>query len=303
MQVNLTSQQIEHYREKGYMVIENLLSVQELKKWSQVINRAIEKRGQNLLPFGRARCAVRDQRIKTTRTLRSTLRSIKRFLYKNKNVIQKKPSTGQGKPQLVQEYANLWEDVPEYRELILDKRIGKMAVELEGISSVRVWTEKVLFKPAWGDPSPWHADVPYSSYDSHHSPTFWIALEDATLRNGCMHYLPGSHKLRGFELPKIDRNLGSHVGTFFQLFPQYKDMESVAVELKAGSCVVHNSLIVHGAGANMTSHTRKAVNITFIPSNVTYNGKKTYYFPQEYWDSLQQGQMFDDKYHPVVYQS
>lgn len=301
MHTNLTPQQIEHYREKGYVVIENLLSVTELEKWSEVISRAIEKRGQYLLPFGRPRCPVRDQRIKTSK--KSILRRIKSKIYNKKQPIQKKPSTGQGKPQLVQEYANLWEDFSEYRELILDKRLGKIAAELEGISSVRVWTEKVLFKPAWGDPSPWHSDVPYSSYDSHHSPTFWIALEDATLQNGCMYYLPGTHKLRGFELPKIDRNLGSHVGTFFQLFPQYKDMESVAVELKAGSCIVHNSLIVHAAGANMTPYTRKAVNITFIPSDATYNGKKTYYFPQEYFDSLQQGQMFDDKYHPVVYES
>ncbi|NJK53034.1 MAG: phytanoyl-CoA dioxygenase family protein [Leptolyngbyaceae cyanobacterium SU_3_3] len=39
-------------------------------------------------------------------------------------------------------------------------------------------------------------DVPYWSFTSLHAISVWIALDDATLENGCMYFMPGSHKVR-----------------------------------------------------------------------------------------------------------
>ena len=41
-----------------------------------------------------------------------------------------------------------------------------------------------------------HLDVPYWSFTSLHAISVWIALDDATLENGCMYFMPGSHKVR-----------------------------------------------------------------------------------------------------------
>jgi ectoine hydroxylase-related dioxygenase (phytanoyl-CoA dioxygenase family) len=41
-----------------------------------------------------------------------------------------------------------------------------------------------------------HLDVPYWSFTSLNAISIWIALDDATLENGCMYFMPGSHKVR-----------------------------------------------------------------------------------------------------------
>jgi ectoine hydroxylase-related dioxygenase (phytanoyl-CoA dioxygenase family) len=40
-----------------------------------------------------------------------------------------------------------------------------------------------------------HLDIPYWSFTSLHAISVWIALDDATLENGCMYFMPGSHKV------------------------------------------------------------------------------------------------------------
>ncbi len=41
----------------------------------------------------------------------------------------------------------------------------------------------------------WHTDMPYWSFDSLHATSMWLALDDATYENGCMYFLPGTHRV------------------------------------------------------------------------------------------------------------
>ncbi len=43
-----------------------------------------------------------------------------------------------------------------------------------------------------------HLDMPHWSFTSFHAISVWIALDDATLENGCMYFMPGSHKVIEF---------------------------------------------------------------------------------------------------------
>ena len=80
------------------------------------------------------------------------------------------------------------------REIMHDPRLGRIAGTLAGVDGIRIWHDQALFKPPFGNPTAWHLDNPYWSFSSRQSISIWIALEDATYQNGCMYYVPGTHK-------------------------------------------------------------------------------------------------------------
>jgi ectoine hydroxylase-related dioxygenase (phytanoyl-CoA dioxygenase family) len=61
---------------------------------------------------------------------------------------------------------------------------------------VRFWHDQIFYKPAHhGGVVAWHQDY---SYWTRTTPmahlSCWIGLDDATRENGCVHYIPGSHR-------------------------------------------------------------------------------------------------------------
>jgi len=99
---------------------------------------------------------------------------------------------------------NLWRRHPRIATFVNSKRLGNIAARLEGLP-MRVWHDQALFKePATvSNKTPWHQDAPYWPHkDRRHQTTIWIALKDATVANGCMAFVGGTH-LVGV-LPAVD---------------------------------------------------------------------------------------------------
>lgn len=75
--------------------------------------------------------------------------------------------------------------------------------------------------------------------------TMWIALDQATLGNGALHYLRGSHKLQ-FDA-KVGLDIDAHMA------------DAVSMEAAAGDAFIHNAHTVHWSGLNQTGAPRRAV--------------------------------------------
>jgi phytanoyl-CoA hydroxylase len=234
MNDRLTPQQIADYRDHGFVVIPDFLSADELAVWQKAIRGAIADRGEHKLP-GRVLGGKSD--------------------YYDNVFIQR---------------INLWQDHPDVKELILDPRIGRMCCDLEGIDGIRVWHDQALCKEAWANPTSWHRDVPYWSFDSTHALSIWIALEDATFENGCLFFVPGTNQLHDFS----NVGIGGNMNAIFKVLPQFAQTKPVAAPMKAGACSFHNGLTIHGATCNMTPGTRDAMTCAFMPDGATFNGKK-----------------------------
>ena len=177
------------------------------------------------------------------------------------------------------------------RKIMTDPRLGEAAATLAGVDGVRIWHDQALIKPPFGNPTGWHLDNPYWSFSSRDSISMWVALDDATLGNGCMWYLPGTHKTARFD----GAGIGVNMADLFRKYPEWRSIESVACPCPAGSAVFHNGLVAHGAGANMTNRPRGAMTCAYMPEGSTFTGVKnilpTEYFPR----SLVLGQVLDDE--------
>lgn len=257
---HVTSEQVESYRGDGFVGIAGFLNSDELKTWQRVTDQAVLER----LASAAGMTNQSDEN------------------YYSRVFVQ---------------CVRLADTSDEMRELIYDRRIGRMAAELAGIDGIRVWHDQALIKQAYGNPTGWHLDDPYWSFSSRDAISIWVALDDATLENGCMWYVPGSHKTATYENSGIGQNLGE----LFEVYPQWKEIDPVAVPVAAGTAVFHNGLAAHGAGANMTRHSRRAMTCAFMPDGSTFNGKQNI-LPQAYFDSLSAGDVLDnDEQNPLIW--
>ena len=58
-----------------------------------------------------------------------------------------------------------------------------------------------------------------------------MALDDATLHNGCLYFLPGAHKEATYENCGITENMSD----IFGVYPQWAGREALAAPMKAGA--------------------------------------------------------------------
>jgi ectoine hydroxylase-related dioxygenase (phytanoyl-CoA dioxygenase family) len=261
MHTELTPEQITFYQDNGFIVIHDFLTPDELETWRQYVDEAVAQRADRKLADGRMRSGD---------------------AYYDNVFVQR---------------INLWHDHEGMRKLMLDPRIGKMATQLAGVEGVRIWHDQALIKQPWGNPTGWHLDNPYWSFSSRDSISLWVALDDATLQNGCLYFIPGTQKTARSDNPGI----GQNIGDLFRVYPEWKDQEAVPAPMKAGSCSFHNGLVAHGAGANMTPRARRAMTCGYMPDGSTFNGTENI-LPPDVMARLQVGDVLqDDQINPLIY--
>ncbi len=163
-----------------------------------------------------------------------------------------------------------WRISPVFHDLIFHRPIVSMAELLLG-GPVRFWHDQVFVKPprdgaivAWHqDYSYWTRTVPLAHL------TCWIGLDDSNEENGCVQYVPGSH--RWHLLPRGD--LANDMTAVFQhLNAEQKDaFRPVPAVMKAGEGSFHHSMTVHGSYENNSDHPRRGVVLNFIRDGVRSN--------------------------------
>jgi ectoine hydroxylase-related dioxygenase (phytanoyl-CoA dioxygenase family) len=254
MKDTLSREQIEAYDEKGFLVIEGFLTPEELEEWRAATEGAVRQRLEEEGTY------LNNQQDPDAYYARVFTQCLK----------------------LAETHAGM-------RMLMHDPRLGKVAAALAGVDGIRIWHDQALIKPPFGNPTAFHLDNPYWSFSSRRSISIWVALDDATLTNGCLFYLSGTHKTARFD----NVGIGQNIGDLLRVYTEWREIEPVACPCPAGSAVFHNGLTAHGAGANMTPRPRRAMTCAYMPDGSTFNGVRNI-LPEEYFNSLTVGDVLDD---------
>lgn len=137
----------------------------------------------------------------------------------------------------------------------------KIIAKLVGDTPV-MFQDMALVKPPGGREKPWHQDHAYFPYPlGTRIVGVWIALDEATVANGCMHVLPGAHK-------------AGPVVHFIRRDWQICDTDilgrrEVAVPLQPGGLMLFDGLLPHGTPANHTTTRRRALQFHYAPASAT----------------------------------
>jgi ectoine hydroxylase-related dioxygenase (phytanoyl-CoA dioxygenase family) len=228
----ITEEHIRFYETNGYLQLDNVLTMREVEGLHVALDVAVQDR----------------QKFHVNEGPRQDPEYTKVFL----------------------QVVNLWERYPAIEDYVHHRRVAEIARALTRSSFVRLWHDQALIKyPQDSKATAWHQDKVYWPMNETGALSCWMALDDVTVQNGCMWFIPGSHKLG--PLDPVDLREASPE-SLLTLLPDEmrKNVKPVAVEMKAGSCTFHNGLTFHYAGPNTTQRPRRAMVTIYMPAGTTY---------------------------------
>jgi ectoine hydroxylase-related dioxygenase (phytanoyl-CoA dioxygenase family) len=150
-----------------------------------------------------------------------------------------------------------WRTGPAFHDVLWSPAFLVAASQLLD-GAVRFWHDQLFCKPAHhGGVVAWHQDYSYwtRTQPMQHL-TCWIALDDSTVDNGCLYYVPGSHK---WQLLPITGLAGDMNDIMTVLNDEQKEaFRPVPIDIKRGQCSFHHPLTVHGSYENRSDRPRRA---------------------------------------------
>jgi ectoine hydroxylase-related dioxygenase (phytanoyl-CoA dioxygenase family) len=192
-----------------------------------------------------------------------------------------------------------WRITEGLHDVLWNPRFLVAASQLLGNAPVRFWHDQIFWKPAkQGGVVAWHQDY---SYWTRTQPiahlTCWCGLDDSTKENGCLQYIPGSHKWGLLPKPVIAGEL--HGIKDFLNEQQKKQFENIQyAEVKAGEAIFHHSLTLHGSGANTSAKPRRAFVINAFADGVTSGSDEPLL---EGVPAVKKGNKMEGQFFPLLY--
>jgi phytanoyl-CoA hydroxylase len=215
----LTQQQKDDWREKGYLVVEALLSADELARLRDSV-AALEAKAAGL----------------SESTDRFRLKAFE--------------SGGRMVQQISEPHqlGGAWLDTATHRRLL------DSVEDLLGPNIQLYYSMLMMKPPREGFSAPWHQDMAFFPHDRTDLLACQVYIDDSTMENGCIHVVPGSHKLGLLNHYKDGRFSGIVQGDVSGF-----DAQQVAAPVKAGGALFWHALTLHSSKANTSDKPRRAL--------------------------------------------
>ena len=164
--------------------------------------------------------------------------------------------------------------LPSFARLIRHPRLIETASTIIG-PDLLVWSAGFFIKEAGARSYvSWHQDLNYWGLDGDDEVTAWFALTPATVENGCMRFVPGSHRKK--DVPHVDSFAPDNLLTRGQeIAVDVDEASAVNVLLRAGQASFHHGHMFHASGPNQTNSRRLGVAIRYVaPSMKQTSGER-----------------------------
>jgi ectoine hydroxylase-related dioxygenase (phytanoyl-CoA dioxygenase family) len=190
-----------------------------------------------------------------------------------------------------------WRVAPGFHDLLWNPAFVVAASQLLG-SAVRFWHDQIFYKPAQrGGVVAWHQDY---SYWTRTTPmahlSCWIGLDDSTRENGCVHYVPGSHRWNLLPVTGLADNMDAIQCVLSD--EQKAEFKPVAIELKEGEASFHHPLMVHGSFENRVDRPRRAAVINVFTDGVVSASNRSLL---EGVPPISPGKKMDGQFFPLLF--
>ena len=211
--------------------------------------------------------------------------------------------------KVVIQIVNIWEADSLFNAHIYNPKITQMVTQLcnpalersEGTDTLRVWHDQIQYKPPIvGAATGWHQDYPaWPILEPGDLVSAWVALDDATIENGCMRMVQGSHKWG------IHRGLrtGENFELSFnpELVPEGMEVKVKPIEVMAGEVAFHHCLTWHGSPKNPSPKKRRAIAVHYMPGYTRFVPKG--HHVMDHRVEVKEGEVLKGKYFPTVWEN
>lgn len=216
----VTDEQIERYERDGFIKLRDVLPVDALEGYAREIT-------ERVLEIAPERAPVQDEETYRRAFLQVT---------------------------------NLWRVSEVARELVLGRRLGRIAAELMRVQGTRLYHDQALYKEPGGGLTPWHADQYYWPMASDRCTTAWIPLQPTPVDMGALAFAVGSHALDvGRDVPISDESealLQDELGR--------AGFEYACTPYELGEVSFHSGWTFHRAGPNHSDAPRRVMTVIYM---------------------------------------
>ncbi len=245
---SLTPEQVAFYNREGYIVIEDLLTPDDMAPAREAMNEKVEEIAQRLLKSGKISDTASDASFETRLARLFKGLTDDDFL----------------------DFGRSWRDRKiGYYELMSNPKILDAVESLIGaeLFSNPAYNVRPKVPGVAAGAVPWHQDKSYwPGANANPVITVWIPLVDATLENGCLHLIPRTHEKKA-----VVHDRENHSGTGYTTMPEdyieKRKKEIIALPMKAGSAVLFNDRLIHSSTPNNSQHVRWSVDLRYQPTD------------------------------------
>lgn len=138
---------------------------------------------------------------------------------------------------------------------VLERITGAHLPEWDG--AVKCMQSMLFFKPSGLQGQAWHQDERFIPTRDRSLVGAWISLDDATVENGCLWVIPGSHRT-GMLWPTRDHGRPDEFDPTGEAYG-FDDAGAVPVEVAAGSVVFFNGYLLHRSLRNRAAGSRRSL--------------------------------------------
>ena len=232
------SQSIDRYRTDGYFVVRKLLNEQEVQQICERITYIVDNESNVPASVIRYEEAVKRGELQV-----------------------------QEKELGVRKLHGVAMHDPFFRQLAFHPRLLEIARALIGSEIALMQSMTLMKPPRVSTPKVWHQDNAYFLRTPCDLFGFWIACDRATVENGCMHLVPGSH-LQGIV---VHAGAGDEFGIVETPSPD----SVVAIPLDPGDALIFHGQLFHYTPANQTELRRRAVQYHYVSRNTNRLNRPT----------------------------
>lgn len=196
---------------------------------------------------------------------------------------------------------NLWQRDSVIARFVFARRFARVAAELLGVDSVRLYHDQALCKEPGGGYTPWHQDQVYWPFATDRTITMWMPLVDVPEEVGSMTFASGSH---------LAGELGDEVigDASEAAFGRVVAERGLATEthgaMAAGDATFHTGWTLHRAPANGTDLLRSVMTVIYFDADAVVGPSDSSFreFDRQIWlDGIEPGQPAAGPLNPVLW--
>jgi len=290
----LSKQQLEQFEKDGYLVLENFFDPSHLLEEAEVIidNAVHTQDVTQFQPFPFLACNQGEPSKQNFDYFINSAHGIRLFL--NQEINEKDfPVEFELKKKMIREMGNRFGHAlhafnPVFKKFTFSQPIQDVIKSLSFKKPIVCQSMFIMRQDFSSSTDCGHQAATYIHVEPPRKlVSFWLALEDSSMDNGCLQFIPGSHK-KGLQA-KFIRNPNKEefeqgkrlVYTSDSSMQKLEDNEYVDVPLKAGWAVLINSLVVHKSAMCSKPMSRDVYAFHVFDSSAKYNKSNWMEFNKE----------------------